>query len=141
MNEFKRSCSRTKWCFYVRILFHLLSTCIVFQSHVVLFTYKCICNTQFKMLCVYLLTRILHLTLNTTNSDIYSRLYEKLPDVIVHAFLNITEQNSPQTCFVSMQNVVTVRYLKYNWYFQWPRWPRCARGPGFHFWLWQRFYV
>ena len=51
-------------------------------------------NTFLKMLCLYLLGQnCLHLTfLPYLSSETYSRKYEKLPKIVIHACKNMTEK-------------------------------------------------
>jgi len=101
------------------------------------------------MLYLYLLGQnCLHLTFKPyLSSDTYSRIYEKLSIIVVHACKNITEKcilvenlwpaNLALFVYVLTHCVETVEWLDYNQYSQLTRW--CsgkasilgARGPGF----------
>jgi len=102
-----------------------------------------------KMLCLYLLGQnCLHLTFKPyLSSETYSRQYEKLPSIVVHAckilqknvFVeNVWPVNLALFVYVSTHCVETVKWLDYNRYSQLTR---CcsgnasalgARGPGFN---------
>jgi len=99
------------------------------------------------MLCLYLLGQYcLHLTFKPyLSSETYSRKYEKLPNIVIHACKNNTENvenvwpaNLALFIYVSTHCVEKVNWLDYNRYAQLTRW--CsgnasalgARGPGFN---------
>ena len=106
-------------------------------------------NTGLKMLDLYLLGQnCLHLAFKPyLSSETYSRKYEKLPNIVVHArkilqknvFVeNVWPANLALFVYVSTHCVETVKWLDCNRYCQLTRW--CsgnvsalgARGPGFN---------
>jgi len=98
-----------------------------------------------KMLCLYLLGQnCLHFTLKPyLSSETYSRKYEKLPNIVVHACTILQKNVFVENVWPA--NVETVKWLDYNQYSQLTRW--CsgnasalgARCPGFNHCLRQCF--
>jgi len=112
-----------------------------------------------KMLCLYLLGQnCLHLTFKPyLSSETYSRQYEKLPSIVVHAckilqknvFVeNVWPANLALFVYVSTHCVETVKWLDYNRVLSWlggavvthPLWvqevPGWIPGSGKGFYVW-----
>ena len=113
--------------------------------------------TLFKMLGLYLLGQnCLHLSFKPyLSSETYSRKYEKLPNIVIHACLlqnkvyveNVWPANLALFIYVSTHCIETVKWLDFNRYSQLTRWccgnasALCARGPRFNPRLRQRFFL